>query len=123
MCIRDRYQRRVHGEAIESGEVHIKTMLFENIVKGLTCIFSEMAALQDIFRPCLKSFLILEKLFGTISHSNIWKISVNIFQHSSQFLSSITEAVDGFQNNDGKAAGLGFGTFLKCVFFLSLIHI
>lgn len=99
-------------EALE----HLKHMKLEDIIKGLTLLFTAVRELMEMLKPCSEGFDKIKKLIAAIAHPDIKKIAVHILLHPGDFLKHVTEAIAGFGKKDFHMAGKGVGGLLKLMF-------
>lgn len=94
----------------------LKHINLQNLIKGLTMLFSAVRELMEMIKPCSEGFETIKKLIQAIAHPDIKKIAMKILMHSGQFIGHVTEAIKCFGTQNYHCAGKAVGSLLKIIF-------
>lgn len=100
----------------------IMKFTIDDIIKGLTQLFSAVKELFDVLDACKTGYDVLEKLITAITEADSAVVLQKFMKNIFVYISLVTEAVKCFTAETYECAGKNFGLILKGLFLSDVLE-
>lgn len=90
-----------------------------DVIKGMAMVMDAVKELLEKIQPCSDGFEQIMKLITALKDADILKIVDKILNDPEPYVTEIVMAIEAFKNNDYRAGGKRFGTFLYKLFLIN----